>query len=107
MQSEQTPSEQAETKIYYFYFPNCPSCIKAKPYIEELAKIAEVELCNVKSLNCSKESLQVMKEIELNAVPTLVVKSSETKVFVGLKEIAELCSSSVETNCTYCCHEGD
>jgi hypothetical protein len=39
-----------------------------------------------------------MKEIELNAVPTLVVKSSETKVFVGLKEIAELCSSSVETN---------
>jgi hypothetical protein len=31
-----------------------------------------------------------MKEIELNAVPTLVVKSSETKVFVGLKEIAEL-----------------
>jgi thiol-disulfide isomerase/thioredoxin len=86
-----TPSISIEA--YYFFSPRCPYCVIVKPYVEELAKMDEVDFdfCNVaEAWNCSNESIKVADEINLVGIPTVVVKTNETKVFVGYKEVLDL-----------------
>lgn len=87
--------KEKNIRIYYYYSPNCFSCQQVKPYMNLLVsevKEVEFDLCNVRDIeNCSARSLMVMKMVELQYIPTAVVKTDDgIYVLVGSEEVLRL-----------------
>ncbi|AEA47613.1 thioredoxin family protein [Archaeoglobus veneficus] len=88
-------NENETVKVFFYYSPRCPSCVKIKPYMNLLREEVQgikFDFCDVsnKSL-CSNESLWVAKHIGLFGVPTAVfIQGDRVAVFVGWKKVAKL-----------------
>jgi thiol-disulfide isomerase/thioredoxin len=93
--NDQASSQTAEAKVFFYFSPTCPSCVKIKPYMDLMrGEVEEVnfDFCNVSNFKaCTNESQWVAKHIGLMGVPTVVLMyGNNVTVLVGWRNVAKL-----------------
>lgn len=77
-----------DSKIFYFYSPNCHYCQQIEPFMEEMSKKYSITYCKIEEL--SDECKALADEINLKGVPTVAIRNGETKVLTGVNEVLKL-----------------
>ncbi len=77
-----------DSKIFYFFSPNCHYCQQIEPFMEEMSKKYSITYCKVEEL--SDECKALADEINLRGVPTVAIRNGETKVLTGVNEVLRL-----------------
>lgn len=91
-QSPQQFLDENETRIYYFYSPECSACREVTPLMKNISKKYNIVFCNVKNLSDTQRCYTVADKIQLEAVPTVALEGEE-KTLVGKEEISTMVKS--------------
>lgn len=91
----ESQAKNQTVKVFFYFSPTCPSCIKIKPYMDLMrreVKDVNFDFCNVSNFKaCTNESKWLAKHIRLMGVPTAVLMyGSNVTVLVGWKDVGKL-----------------
>jgi thiol-disulfide isomerase/thioredoxin len=86
-------SEEKAITVYFYYRPDCPACQKVKPYMNMISQTEGVgfDFCNLAIMNCSSDSINILRKVELRYIPSAVVKvQNKMHILVGTNDVLKL-----------------